>query len=180
MKKLRSWKSWKHRHYGVHALIAAMLVSIAVDWVPMQSPVEKIVNNIGLVAVMAGIVMARAHTYGDLCEDCMEETPLDPERAVGRWRPALKGFHLIQDSRARSWTWFAILMAVMFAPVPFVGSHHPVSKLTADLVILAIIGELLSGRAHSRLQPWCPWCHWRGKGDDEQVQSPAPVAPEVV
>lgn len=109
-----------------------------------------------------------------LCERCAAETPLDPQRSIDRWRPALFGFHrgVLQGALVAVLAWAAVTTVV------FHGPHWPYWACVADACLQAAIAVTLFGSyKHSRLQPWCPYCHWDDGGDAEV--SPDVPAPAV-
>jgi hypothetical protein len=106
-----------------------------------------------------------------LCERCAAATPLDPQAAVARWRPALWGFHRL-----------GVPVLVVALAVWVVGGlvhGRPWWEWPVYAVVLASIGVSVWATAkHRDLYPWCPWCRWRDGGDEEEAPDPAP-APEV-
>ncbi len=110
-----------------------------------------------------------------LCERCIAATPLDPQAAVSRWKPALRLFH------ARRIVGFALIATIAWwfgSPWLYHVHHIPWWVYAGNTVaLLATAGYLLSSHIHRRLYPWCPWCHWDDGGDAE-ISPDLPVVPQ--
>lgn len=106
-----------------------------------------------------------------LCERCAAKTPLDPQRAITRWRLALLGYHrgVLQAAFIAVLSWIA-LTAILFR-----GPQWPYWADLADIGIQVFIATvILFSWKHSRLQPWCPYCRWGDGGEPETVPGPDP------
>ena len=111
----------------------------------------------------------------------MGATPLDPQAAVERWKPALKADHrnkLILLILLANFVWVFGVGNVLVDGAHWAGipKHHDVwAYFLQDLSTLIIIPAYwLIQRVHRDLYPWCPWCHWDDGGDEEKVPDPDP------
>jgi hypothetical protein len=102
-----------------------------------------------------------------LCEKCARATPLDPQRAVRRWKPALRFVHEMRDRKSV----LAVILIVALAPV-FMPSGGVSTGIYVGVTVV-VMAMWVSMWRHSCLQPWCPWCNW-GKGGDEEVSPEVP------
>ena len=102
-----------------------------------------------------------------LCERCAAQTPLDPQRSVRRWKPALRSVHEIRDRKIIIAALLAIALAPVFMPP---GAGTTALYVVVNVIILAMWVAMWR---HNRLQPWCPWCNW-GRGGDEEVSPEVP------
>jgi hypothetical protein len=102
-----------------------------------------------------------------LCERCARLSPIDPQKAVRRWRPALRWVHM---NRARN-TALAVYAAVLLTEAAWnMDGYRPY----ADIAVISFITVTWAvAGVHSILQPWCPWCNW-GRGGDEEVSPEVP------
>lgn len=102
-----------------------------------------------------------------LCERCVAATPLDPQSAVTRWRPALAWFHspwyLVDYMVFIAWWVAADLLEDRLAWVALAG----------DALAYGLLGwGGVASHQHRRLYPWCPHCDWRRGGEPEAVPEP--------
>lgn len=178
MKLFTSWRSWKHRHWGMHLVIAAMLLTVVLDWVPVPGWIEDPVWAFGFTALLVGIVLTASHRRGDLCEDCIEAMPLDGQEAAARRRPVLWFFHWPYGNRRTSLVITGVVLGLI-ALSSFLDRHSVPAKILNDTAMLILVAGDVAFLVHQRLQPWCPWCHW-DDGGDEDAEVPDPVAPETV
>lgn len=167
----------KHRHYGMRFLFVLLAASAVVDWLPLSYGVHKIVSYAFVPLVVAGILVNRLHDYGELCEQCAEETPLNPEKAVKRNRPWLKSFHSIYDDRRRFTIGSYVFLGLIVVSAIIFPQYSVGSSITTDLTAAVVAVLLLSNVSHRRLMPWCPWCHWGGDGRHEESPVVDPNVP---
>lgn len=128
---------------------------------PDGGPVTWLGNAYTAVFLYSLWAEFRVHNHR-LCERCVASSPLDPQAAVGRWRPALRLVH------AR-WV-MGVVIAVLLARIVLGHVFRPVPwwLLATDAAVMASFGCFaVAYWAHRRLYPWCPWCHWGGGGDHE-------------
>jgi hypothetical protein len=102
-----------------------------------------------------------------LCERCARSTPLDPQAAVARWRPALRWLHRYRAQKI----FVVLLLAVMTTNALWQeDGYRDYADMTVVFIFLVYV---TMQHKHKRLQPWCPWCNW-GKGGDKEVSPEVP------
>jgi hypothetical protein len=132
--------------------------------------------SVALACWAAYAVTARyervAHA-GMLCGRCVAATPLDPQAAITRWRPALSWFH----SR-----WYQVDYLIFlgwWVIADLLAGHLDWLSLAGDgAAYLVLTWGVLASHQHRRLHPWCPDCGWGDGGDTEGAGAPDP-APSV-
>lgn len=110
-------------------------------------------------------IMAEMSYHDDrLCEKCIHATPLDTQKAVDRWKPALGAHH----QRILGWV-VALIIITGTVATPLSPSHpKPWWYYAANIVVVTMVaGYFGVQHIHRRLYPWCPWCHWDDGGDAE-------------
>lgn len=171
MKKLREWK---HRHWGEHALVGAMVVGSASDWTPVSDKVSDIIGWMVGGAMIVAFVVHFSHLRGALCEDCIKAMPLDGHETARRRKPLLWAYHRLYDSRNTMLYVLLGLVAVSALAGNFLEKRSAPSLILFNLVTLGIIGIYVANGVHRRLQPWCPYCRW-GRDDEDETVAPAPA-----
>lgn len=185
----RQWRPWARRalrlamlagHYSLWLLLPWAGLAVARDITGRPSWMTWI-ETAAQVILFAALVTDRGYHHARLCERCAGATPLDPQAAVERWKPALRRDH--QD-----WFMFRVLSAgiawsigtgyALVSGVPAAGlAAHRVlwAYLLQDLPVMAVVaGYYIVSRVHRNLYPWCPWCHWDHGGEHEAVPDPDP------
>jgi hypothetical protein len=159
-------------HYSQFFLLA--LAPFLIAWLVAGVPDSGLIDMAADVAWAAWLVTMLADTFyhqNRLCERCIRVTPLDPQAAVDRWRPALRAVHSPRLGIASVAVFAAFALGSALVP-----SHSLEKRLIALPVLAVIAGWFTAQYKHRRLQPWCPWCHWDDGGDEELVpDNPAPV-----
>ena len=107
-----------------------------------------------------------------LCERCIAATPLDPQKAVNRWDWVLRISH---SKKALITTTFAVV--VWFFTAPWVAADHHWWGSVINVAALLVIALIVTAtHVHRRLYPWCPYCRWGGRGEEEEfVPDPDPA-----
>ena len=108
-----------------------------------------------------------------LCERCLADWPLDPEKAVAKHQSSLAQFHVVADriftTRRQMWIITLVLLTIGIGSA-FLPQF--LSDAWGMLINWLVIPWLfLISYRHRQLQPWCPWC----KDDDGGSFSPDPV-----
>lgn len=120
------------------------------------------------VAWILSSVLDQGYHDARLCERCIAATPLDPQAAVTRWRPALRWRH----------SKFMLLAMLWAIVIFFTNTIQDGVSWWRFLLTAAAIGALCSSTfsewVHRRLYPWCPFCHWGDGGDPEASPEPDP------
>jgi len=131
--------------------------------------------------MMILVVVSMTYHQAKLCERCAGSTPLDPQAAVEKWKPALRLNHrntLIPVILIANIAWQAAIGDLVVGGVHAWGlpRHHDIwAYLLQDIPALIILGGFfVIDWIHRNLYPWCPWCHWGGEGDAEIVPDPDP------
>jgi hypothetical protein len=133
-------------------------------------------------AFIAALIISFTYHDAKLCERCMAATPLDPQAAVNRWRPALRLDHtrwLLLIVLIANLAWGQLTAYLFINGVHALGlprHHAPWAYFTQDIpMVIIIVGYWTILRVHRNLYPWCPWCKWgRGGGPQEAVPDPDP------
>lgn len=127
---------------------------------------------VGVLAVAWILSFGADAAYHDshLCERCIAATPLDTQKAVDRWRPALWLFH---RKRLYVGTLLAMIAWIFISAIIFRGHHWWTDIANSVIVIVLVISGVITW-THRRLYPWCPWCNWGKGGDEEKVPDPDP------
>jgi len=189
----RAWYAWVLRHtrwippvlmwighYALWVMPVYIVAAIAADATgrPYWS---AWVGGAAIIAFWGAIIIDNSYHSAKLCERCMGATPLDPQAAVERWKPALKADHrnkLILLILLANFVWVFGVGNVLVDGAHWAGipKHHDVwAYFLQDLSTLIIIPAYwLIQRVHRDLYPWCPWCHWDDGGDEEKVPDPDP------
>lgn len=148
------------RHIGMFLPYLVQLIYGVTTWFP-DLP-EWVTAIITVVAV--GCVWIVIQHSRELCDKCLGEMPLDPDKAVKRnMRPLWLIHHMKKP---------AIAMGVVFLASIALPKHWWETHVIADLLFAAVCYWMFAAMRHQRLQPWCPWC--RDDGDDffEEVPDP--------
>lgn len=158
-------------HYSDYLFLPVVVVSIATSPLP-AGPWTWASLPLWIAWIFSLVVGGSYHSVR-LCERCIASSPLDPQAAVERWRPALHWEHDRQLKIAMMLTVLAWIIGSNLAwkyPQPWW-----VYVLSA-LAMLALAGGYVATYQHRRLYPWCPWCHWDGGGEEEiSPDVPAPA-----
>lgn len=155
-------------HYGPPVFLVFVAWSITLDC-GVHPPGALIV--ISAVAMIATILAQWGYHDRRLCERCIAAAPaLNPDAAVARWDPALRVCHRPKRVVA---TLSVLLLAGLVASAALRG--WPSGLLNG--ITITLIGAASTAQwQHTRLQPWCPYCHWGDGGDEETVPDPDPSA----
>jgi hypothetical protein len=179
---LRPWAAWVARrfrwlpdvlmwtgHYAIYILLAyaagavAYNVSGRLGW--LSWPVTALA-----IAWIVSFSADMSYHESRLCERCIAATPLDPQKAVDRWRPALRLFH-------RKNLYVGTLLAMIawiFLSSIFLPGKHGWTAITDTIIVAVIVVSGGISWTHRRLYPWCPWCRWGKGGHPEVVPDPDP------
>jgi len=170
MKRLRTWK---HRHWGEHALIALIGFGAVIDWFPVSDQFSNVSGWV-IGGVMIGAFLVHfGHLRGALCEDCIAAMPLDGHEAARSRKVFLRAFHKLHDGPYAMLLLLVGMVAMMFVGGIFEKRSIPY-LLVYSAVNLVLVGFYLTLGIHRRLQPWCPQCHWGRDDDDEETEAPTP------
>lgn len=176
----------KHTHYGTMILLAGLLVSAGVEFIPLPSPWHSISDYALFLPIIAGFAMSMKHGR-NLCERCIEEMPLDPEAAVKKRRWVLRTCHFLSEVRhvprlrkpVHYTSMHALLLVLILLSVvcSFVFGRSLITTASGSLISLLMVAGIGSNITHARLQLWCPWCGYGRGGDDEREDTPTPSEP---
>jgi hypothetical protein len=110
------------------------------------------------------------------CGTCWDLFPVNPgEHAARRSRPWFAAVHTViwLADRLRRLPFLDGVSASIIATMTMLVTVVGVARIVIDppwisLVALLYVALIVhSARRHAQLQPWCPWCRRRGKGDEE-------------
>ena len=156
-------------HYMPHAYAAAVAASVA--WDAAGQP-HGWLSSVSHWAWWLAFVPMAAHLIQHmhrLCARCAAHTPLDPEKEVRRWRPALRLCHV----EAFYLIWLGVIgLQALADETGSPGTLRYAGDAAATLVLLAFV---VCVWRHNLLQPWCPWCNWPKGGEHEAVPDPDPA-----
>lgn len=167
--RLAAFLMW-YGHHSAWLLWAAIPCAVTGTALGLSTGLASYALSVPMVLWMGALGAEVLYHRENLCPWCARETPLDPQGAVDRWRPALRFSHgpgrLIAGitvlgvflGLARIWPppWWVILAEVL-------------SYIVLGLTYASIY-------QHRRLYPWCPWCHWDDGGEEEvSPDIPAPA-----
>lgn len=189
----RPWLAWVLRHtrwtrpglmwtgHYILALLAAYAaVVLATDLAGRPDALVWTETGLWIWALLLIITSVTYH-QARLCRRCAGGTPLDPEAAVEKWRPALRLDHrnlLVLAVLLANICWQVLTGNLIVSGVHALGlpRHHDVwAYLLQDIPGLIIVGGYFAvDHIHRKLYPWCPWCHWRDGGEEETVPEPDP------
>jgi hypothetical protein len=130
-----------------------------------KSPIAQ-VGNVVILALLIVTVFAEAHHEWRLCARCAVNTPLDGSAEATRRRRWLRFYHW---SHRRPW----YLMLWIVALAVSITLHSPNYPFYPLYFLWAAMS--LGGLKHRPVEPWCPQCHWKDGGDEEEVPVPPPV-----
>jgi hypothetical protein len=149
-------------HYGIFVLGAYAAYDIWDDLAGQPHGWPRGVLSVFVVAFIACWYSEMRWHGRRLCERCARQSPIDPDRAVRRWRPALRWAHMERAHKAC----LAVYLALVMTELAWNMDGY---RRYADIAVVSfIVFTWVIQRAHSALQPWCPWCDW-GEGGDEEV-----------
>lgn len=156
-------------HYMPHAFGAASAFQVAYD-AAGQPPVLYWPASVPWAAAMGALAADYMQHREHLCERCAALAPLDPQKAVTRWKGLLRVAHV-------GALWIAWLLAAsLLWTEPYIGGPHAL-RYALDGTVTCLIAFFVAALwKHGHLQPWCPWCNWGRGGRHEEVPGPDPAA----
>ena len=160
-------------HHSIKLMAAALLIVTAYYLTGLYNgpdPVGWAMAGVWLFWYFTMILDERYHT-ARLCERCVAATPLDPQAAVSRWRPALR----VKHARKAEAAGLILVVVWSFGGPLVVSSHSWPYRAGGVLVALILAGVAGTGWVHRKLYPWCPWCNWGGGGEHEEAPDPDPA-----
>jgi hypothetical protein len=165
-------------HYSLWLFIPYLVLSIATDAAGRPDWLSWIALP-ALIAFWGSVIIDNGYHSAKLCERCMGGTPLDPQAAVEKWRPALRADHrngMILAILLANIAWTFGAGSLLVNGGLGLPKHHDVwAYLLQDIPSLIIITSYwIIVRVHRDLYPWCPWCHWGDGGKHEAVPDPDP------
>lgn len=136
-----------------------------------------------LALYVLGLFMLSSNHEPITCGTCWDLFPVNPgEHAARRSRPWFAVVHVViwlAERLRRLLPFLDGASASIIASLTLLVSAVGVARIVVqppwiNLVGLLFVGLVVhSARRHAQLQPWCPWCHRRGKGKD-QPEAPEP------
>jgi hypothetical protein len=184
LNRLMIWLGHYSPQISVPITIATWVFIVSGWWIPTGAitPVAAGVLFGAIVVLVlldiAGMICQSVHDR-NLCLQELQEAPLlDPQGAVEKNRHLLEFYH----RHRRSPLTLIISLSPIAAMLIMAGNHDAALWLKIPLTAVAAIGVALAsylGRVrlvHTRLYPWCPWCHRDdGPGDHMSAPTPDPV-----
>lgn len=169
----------RHRHYGTHAVIAFLLITIIL--VPLTAAeLVPVGIYIGLLAfcLFAWITRIR-HSFGYLCDECIASMPLVPQKRADELKPALWAMHLLNGHRYRALALSLCVLALSVVSAVLLFTGHTVPYvIVQELVPLYVLVDVISQHVHGKYRPWCPYCNGGGGGGGARAESPDPTIPQ--
>jgi hypothetical protein len=162
--RMAAW--WGHRASTL--LIGAILAAVVLRLHPLPAgTLLSIMVPLGVMAlVITSWLLMRQHDRR-LCESCMGTMPLNAAEVAARRTRRFRVTHL-GSNKVLVIAYLVVLIGSAFIP-----GRIGLGIWTAAQ--LSMVYLVLSYSTHRKLQPWCPWCHERGGGEDEDVDAPDPV-----
>jgi hypothetical protein len=160
-------------HHSIKIMVPAMLIVVAYYLTGLYNAPDPVGWTIAGVWLFWYFTMTLDERYHEarLCERCVAATPLDPQAAVSRWKPALRATH----ARNARTAVLILILAWAFGGAYVVSSHSWPYRAGGVLVALILAGIAVADWVHRKLYPWCPWCNWGGGGEHEEVPDPDPA-----
>lgn len=162
----------RHRHYGAMIYICALVGGTVLTWVPIARWASDSAALAMPSLMLVGFMYMQSHRR-HLCETCIAELPLDPEKAVTRNRPWLWYAHLLNDTGVRVLVQLTAVLALIL--VCRLVLHGPVANVGLTVYGIYMVAGMWSTTVHTRLNAWCPWCNDPDDGDEEPAIDPQPV-----
>jgi hypothetical protein len=165
---------FKHRHYGRLVVIWAMIAGIPITWLDLTGWPERITSYVQILVMATGIILNMRHRTGALCNQCIQQMPLDGAEQAEKRHKVLKTLHALWEGQRMLW-FLLVIMALIFA-----GTYAPDGALrhTADsFSLLPLVVLFIAYHIHERLQLWCPFCHWGNGGEEEPSPQVTPSSP---
>lgn len=166
-------------HYMLQIIAVCLALSVVAgvlgDLHILTGVPEQIADVVTIVPMFYAVINQRFHDQNTvLCKHHFYETPDDPPAAVERSRRSLLLTHLINRPRLVLPVMIGALATQMLMEralnVPPIVSSVPVMVVFVGFAILSWMASV-----HSRLQPWCPFCHRGGGGGRDHT--PVPTDP---
>lgn len=149
------------RHIGMFLPYLMQVIYGVTTWFP---DLPGWITALVVLAAGGSIWVVIQHTR-ELCDKCLGDMPLDPDKAVKRNMRLLRLIHHMKKP--------AIVLGVIFIVSIALPKHWWEAHVLSDLLFVAITYWLFAVMRHNRLEPWCPWCRDDGDGDTfEEVPDP--------
>ncbi|MGW7100324.1 hypothetical protein [Streptomyces sp. NPDC054838] len=162
-------KRWQHEvgHHALWVLLPLIPAVTALGMAALSRPSLEITYALGVLATLQAMNYHLQYHSKNPCMVCARRIPANGSQIAERplRKRMLRTDHLLRLT-APVTTLAAWTLSWVF-PHTWAGR----TLLGAAAAILVI--WLVLGRAHSRLQPWCPWC--RDCDGDEEAVDPSPV-----
>lgn len=158
-------------HYAKYLLLGIFASIVVLVCLP-EALLQQMKSMFIVLLVPELLVIGASQLHGrHLCIRCMDETPLDPQQQVTRYKPVLKAFHVLFSKYG--FIGFLVIAGIM--GVRILANSGPEINVVVMFICIALTG--LIAAVHRRLEPWCPYCHGRGR-DDGPDPEPEPDDPE--
>lgn len=170
-------------HYEPAFMAASLAAFTAGDLTRHRYPALTVFADLTVLAWLAATIAGMRWHEPGLCERCAAATPLDPQAAVTRWKPALRLAHSRWFRAAAVATVLAwdlagsVTMSVNGRHVFGMpgGPWYYAAVLLLGIPAYALLASVvLTGRKHRQLYPWCPYCNWDDGGEEETIPEPDP------
>jgi hypothetical protein len=171
----------RHRHYGTHAVIAYLLITIAIVPLTVTEVIPAAVYAVMLAFGLLAWITRFRHNLGHLCDECIAQMPLVPQKRAEDLKPALWVMHLLNGRPVRALiVSTGTLIAALFAAYLLLSDHKVPYVILQEAVLLYLVTDVFAQHVHSKYRPWCPYCNGGGGGGRARADSPDPTIPQPV
>lgn len=171
------WHKLKHRGKAIliWCILTYVVWAVAEMFVHIDPTFARWVEVARVFVFWFGMMLGIEHNFGQLCEDCMSEMPLNGSLQAEKWDRHLATVHFFTGSTGgrrrmilRLVLISAVLLGLYYGAQPLIGEDIPNIVLS-----LLCAWWLWSQVRHDRVQPWCKRCGW-DDGGGGRIEMPTP------
>jgi hypothetical protein len=152
-------------HYSLPALIGLAAIN---GFLYGVHGVAGLAGGWMVIALLSGSVFLGARHDSGMCEWCLTSMPLNAPDRVNQ--PRTRMMLRIRHPRQR---YVLAAGAVTVAALVF-PAHGWVLALTVTCFTVPLATAWAALYVHRKVEPWCPWCHPGGGGEDEVPEPDKP------
>jgi hypothetical protein len=158
-------------HYAMSFFLAMQIgiMTLAVlDIFTEANPWVVVIVGFGVFfAGVIGIITWLIHRRRLLCEECIEQMPLDGAEKAAQWDRHLATVHVLDH-------WWGLLLVLAYLGSgyilePLIG--RPGSDIFSSGIAVWYLWSIIR---HAKVVPWCKRCGWDEGGGEEWVPEPDP------